>query len=210
LTKFGTQARSVACITYTNAAVQEIESRLRLHIQPGDDSYYDICTIHSFCLNHVFRPFCHLIKGYSNGFKLLTPESGDFQKHATAIWGKHGRYNLTFRDFDEFTQLRMGPDGNARVGTGGSLTPEIAIDYWKRIREAGFVDFANIIYYSFYLLRHRPEILSYVSSKFAWILLDEFQDTTDLQVEILALISDQKRTRFFLVGDPCCGERSTL
>jgi DNA helicase II / ATP-dependent DNA helicase PcrA len=32
--------------------------------------------------------------------------------------------------------------------------------------------------------------------------VDEFQDTTDLQVEILALISDQKRTRFFLVGDP--------
>jgi DNA helicase II / ATP-dependent DNA helicase PcrA len=59
--------RAVACITYTNAAVQEIEARLRHHIQPGDDSYYDICTIHSFCLNHIFRPFCYLINGYKNG-----------------------------------------------------------------------------------------------------------------------------------------------
>ena len=36
--------RAVACITYTNAAVHEIEARLRHHIQPGDDAYYDICT----------------------------------------------------------------------------------------------------------------------------------------------------------------------
>ncbi|MEQ1492242.1 MAG: UvrD-helicase domain-containing protein [Terricaulis sp.] len=49
--------RAVACITYTNAAVHEIESRLRHHIQPGDDAYYDVCTIHSFCLNHIFARF---------------------------------------------------------------------------------------------------------------------------------------------------------
>jgi DNA helicase II / ATP-dependent DNA helicase PcrA len=53
------------------------------------------------------------------------------------------------------------------------------------------------------VLRKRPEILSYVSAKFAWILVDEFQDTSDLQVEILALIGKAKRTRFLLVGDSC-------
>src|SRR5690606_33998356 len=51
--------RSVACITYTNSGVYEIEARLRQHVQPGDESTYEIGTIHSFCLNHVFRPFCH-------------------------------------------------------------------------------------------------------------------------------------------------------
>lgn len=197
--------RAVACITYTNAAVQEIESRLRHHLQPGDDAYYDICTIHSFCLNHIFRPFCHLIKGYKSGFKVLTPESAEFERHVTAICAQHGRYNLTFKDFEDFTQLRMDLDGKP-VGIGierGALTPAVATAYWARIREAGFVDFANIIYYSLLLLRKRPEILSYVSAKFAWILVDEFQDTTDLQVEILALIAGRKRTRFLLVGDPC-------
>jgi DNA helicase-2/ATP-dependent DNA helicase PcrA len=196
--------RVVACITYTNAAVQEIESRLRYHLQPGDDGYFDICTIHSFCLNHIFRPFCHLIKGYESGFKVLTPESTDFQEHVTAVCAQHGRHGLTFRDFEDFTQLRVSLDGKP-VGGGidrGALTPAVASAYWKRIREAGFVDFANIIYYSFVLLQKRPEILSYISAKFAWILVDEFQDTTDLQVEILSLIAGAKRTRFLLVGDP--------
>lgn len=197
--------RAVACITYTNAAVHEIEARLRHHIQPGDDAYYDICTIHSFCLNHIFRPFCHLIEGYKDGFKVLTPDSADFERLVTATCERYNRFNLTFRDFEEFTQLRIGVDGEP-VGYAlerGALTPEMARDYWKRIRAAGFIDFANIIYFSYVLLKKRPEILSYVSAKFAWILVDEFQDTTDLQVEILSLIADAGRTRFLLVGDPC-------
>lgn len=197
--------RAVGCITYTNAAVHEIEARLRHHIQPGDDAYYDVCTIHSFCLNHIFRPFCHLIKGYKDGFKVLTPESTDFERLVRKTCERYNRFNLTFRDFEDFTQLRMSVEGQP-VGHGlerGALTVEMAQDYWKRIREAGFVDFANIIYYAYLLLKRRPEILSYISTKFAWILVDEFQDTTGLQVEILSQIADAGRTRFLLVGDPC-------
>ena len=210
--------RAVACITYTNAAVHEIEARLRHHIQPGDDAYYDICTIHSFCLNHIFRPFCHLIKGYKDGFKVLTPDSADFERHVTAACAAFNRHNLTFRDFEEFTQLRLNADGEP-VGYAlerGALTAEMARAYWKRIREDGFIDFANIIYYSYHLLKKHPEILSYVSAKFAWLLVDEFQDTTDLQVGILSLVADAGRTRFLLVGDPCqsifrfAGARSDL
>jgi ATP-dependent DNA helicase UvrD/PcrA len=197
--------RAVACITYTNAAVQEVESRLRHHIQPGDDACYDICTIHSFCLTHIFRPFCFLIKGYEKGFKVLTPESDEFEQQVDEVWAKFGRYDLAFKDYEEFVQLRMSVDGEP-VGNSiehGSLTPEIATAYWEHIRKAGYVDFSNIIYHSYLLVRDRPEILSYIASKFAWILVDEFQDTTDLQVELLSLIAAAGRTHFLLVGDPC-------
>jgi len=195
---------SVACITYTNAAVHEIEGRVRYHIQPGDDRHYDICTIHSFCLNHVFRPFCHLIKGYEGGFKVLTSESEEFEKIVTAVSAKFNKFNLTFKDFEEFTQLRIDLDGHPGGAAieSGSLTPEIAKAYWVRTRADGFIDFANIIYYSLLLLKKRPEILSYVAAKFSWILVDEFQDTTDLQVEILALIAGAGTSKFLLVGDP--------
>jgi len=195
--------RAVACITYTNAAVHEIEARLRTNSQPGDDAYYEIGTIHSFCLNNIFRPFCHLIDGYKAGFQLLTLESAEFEKHVLATCAAHGRHNLGFRDFEEFTQLRMDADGEP-VGFAlerGALTKEMAHDYWKRIRKAGYIDFASIIYFSFLLLKEHPEILDYVSAKYAWTLVDEFQDTTDLQVEILGLLAARKRTKFLLVGD---------
>lgn len=196
--------RSVACITYTNVAVHEVEARLRLHIQPGDDRFFDICTIHSFCLNHIFRPFCHLIDGYARGFKVLTADNDEFEKCVTAVCESFGRFSLTFRDFEEFTQLRVSSDGKP-VGSAidrGGVTTEMAEAYWKRCRDLGFIDFASILYNSLRLLREHPEILDAVASKFAWILVDEFQDTTDLQVEMLTLIARKNRTKFLLVGDP--------
>ena len=196
--------RMVGCITYTNTAVHEIESRLRHHAQPGDENFYDICTIHSFCLNHIFRPFCHLITGYKKGFKVLTPDSEEFVRYVTATSDRFGRYNLNFQEMEEYSNLRVSLDGEPAgypIERGG-ITPEMAKDFWKSIRHAGFIDFANIIYYSLLLLRKRSEILDYVASRFAWILVDEFQDTSDLQINILSLISDRDRTRFFLVGDP--------
>jgi DNA helicase II / ATP-dependent DNA helicase PcrA len=196
--------RAIACITYTNTAVHEIEARLRHHIQPGDDAHFGICTIHSFCLNHIFRPFCHLIKGYKKGFRVLTPDSAEFVDYVSRTCADYNRVNLGFRDFEEFTQLRVSIDGEP-VGhplERGAVTPAMAKSYWKRIRNDGFVDFSNILYYSYLLLKERPEILRYVAAKFAWILVDEFQDTTDLQVEILTLIAGVGQTKFLLVGDP--------
>lgn len=49
--------RRIGCITYTKAAVNEIQHRLSLYL--GRDEYedkFDIGTIHSFCLNNIFRP----------------------------------------------------------------------------------------------------------------------------------------------------------
>lgn len=196
--------RRVACITYTNSAVHEIEARLRQQTQLDAELYYDVCTIHSFCLNHIFRPYCHLIEGFENGFRVLTPDSDEFRQYVNSACEQFGRFDLSFQDYEEFTQLRMNIEGHP-VGNAverGAISVELANEYWRRIRRAGYVDFANIIYHSFCLLRHRPEISTYMQAKFAWILVDEFQDTTDLQVEILTLIADGDRTRFFLVGDP--------
>lgn len=197
--------RKVACITYTNTGVYEIEARLRHNTQPGDEEFYEIGTIHSFCLHHIFRPFSHHFAEYSHGFKVLTQDSDEFEKIVSAVCAQHGRYNLAYKDFEAFTQLRVDLNGKPAGAAieQGAIAGDIAMAYWRKMREAGFIDFANIIYYSLKILRDRPEVLSYVSSKFSWILVDEFQDTSDLQVEILSLIAAQERTRFLLVGDPC-------
>ena len=47
--------RKVACITYTHAAVDEIEKRLREYGNSEDYDYFEVGTIHSFCLNNIFN-----------------------------------------------------------------------------------------------------------------------------------------------------------
>jgi DNA helicase-2/ATP-dependent DNA helicase PcrA len=196
--------RAVACITYTNAAVQEIEVRLRRNLQTGDDPYFDVSTIHSFCIKYIFRPFCYRVSGYERGFKILTQDSEAFREFVVAVCAESNRYDLRYRDFDEFAQLQADESGEP-IGasiTSGGVQPEEALRFWTRIRDSGYVDFPSLLFQSLDLLRNHPEIADYVASRFRWILVDEFQDTSALQVEILSLIAARARTQFFLVGDP--------
>jgi len=133
----------------------------------------------------------------------LTPESEEFAELVGGVCEGFNRFNLSYRDLEEFGQLRMDinglPIGNAI--DSGSITAPMAVAYWDALKRAGAIDFANIIFHSYQLLRRQDRILRYVSAKFAWMLVDEFQDTSDLQCEILALIASKDRTSFLFVGD---------
>ncbi|MGE0769014.1 MAG: UvrD-helicase domain-containing protein [Hyphomicrobiaceae bacterium] len=195
--------RAAACITYTNTAVHEVEHRLRRHVRLGDDTNFDVCTIHAFCLNYIFRPFRHHINGYERGASVLTQDSPEFVAFVDAACADFDRRNLRFADYEEFVHLQIDASGKP-IGpsiTNGGIRVEEAQLYWWLLRRNGFVDFCLILYLSLKLLRERREIADHLASKFAWLLIDEFQDTTDLQVEILSLIAQRNRTRFFLVGD---------
>lgn len=196
--------RAAACITYTNTAVQEIETRLRRHLQVGDEAHFEVSTIHAFCLQYVFRPFCYRIKGYKSGFQVLTQDSEAFAGFVETVCNESRRFNLRYSDYDDFAQLQISQTGEpiGAAVTSGSVSVKEAKRFWQLTREAGYADFASILYYALVLLRKFPEIADYLASRFAWILIDEFQDTSDLQVDILSLIADRGRTRFFLVGDP--------
>src|SRR5580698_2825462 len=53
--------RRVACITHTNAAADEIDSRLRETCFGDEDKYYNIATIHGFALQNILCPFHQLL-----------------------------------------------------------------------------------------------------------------------------------------------------
>src|SRR4051794_18008993 len=73
--------------------------------------------------------------------------------------------------------------------------------FWTRCQELGYIDFGSIIYFAYRLLREHPRIARSLAARCLWFLVDEFQDTTDLQIEILRAVYETGRSKFFLVGD---------
>jgi DNA helicase-2/ATP-dependent DNA helicase PcrA len=196
--------RRVACITYTNAAVHEIEARTRRSPSIRDAWALDISTIHSFCLNNIFRSHAFRFNEFRNGFKMLAQDSEEYEaliRETRAAFRK----KVSKNDFDEFSQIRRNACGDV-VGpsvTSGNISAEEADHFWGLMRERGLVDYGGLLFYSLQLCRKYPEISDHLSARFSWVLVDEFQDTTDLQVEIFKEIHRRKNTRFFLVGDLC-------
>lgn len=189
--------RKVACITYTNAAVHEIEHRLRQFGSTGDEDYSEVSTIHAFCLNNVIRHFSWKIKEYANGFCVLPSDSDEYLQLVQKIGDK---YEIDAYPRQMFDSLNRKPNGDPMTPDG--IPDEAAIEFWSELQKEGYIDFCNIVYYSYCLLRDNVSLAANLASRYASILIDEFQDTSDLQVHLLRLLFEQGSSEFFLVGDP--------
>lgn len=188
--------RKVACITYTNTAVHEIENRIRQQGTGVDEGCHEVSTIHAFCLNNILGSYHWMTESYRNGYKILPSDHDAYKQLVNEVGDKFG-----LDDFkkDQFEQLNRRPDGTP---ISNSIPPEAALAFWEELERRGYIDFCNIVYYSYRIVRENPSIAHNLSCRFAYILVDEFQDTSALQVELLELIHAVEQTTFFLVGDP--------
>jgi len=186
--------RRIACITYTNAAVNEIQYRLSRYI--GRDEFedkFDVGTIHSFCLHSIFRPNHWRLSDFREGFCVLTPDDEQYKEIIENIIIDNA---LDRRAFDQFELLFRGRNPPYHI------TTKAAQDYWNCLDENNYIDFNGIIYYSAQLTASHSFIPAGLGAAFAWFLVDEFQDTSEYQVQILSSIASFNHTKFFIVGDP--------
>jgi ATP-dependent exoDNAse (exonuclease V) beta subunit len=86
--------------------------------------------------------------------------------------------------------------------------------YEQAKREAGCLDFFDLLFQCRNLLKHNRRIRRYFQERFDYVLVDEFQDTDPLQIEIVFFLSENwpraedwtevelRPGKLFLVGDP--------
>lgn len=191
---FRSTTRKIGCITYMNTAVNEIQHRLSMYLGRDFSDCCSVETIHSFCLNNIFIQNHWRISHFINGFEILTPDDERYQEIVSNIIRKH---RLDRRAFENFEQISRGISELPQ-----HITSAARNDYWLALDSNGYVDFDSIIYYSAVLTEKHPFISSGISAKYAWLLVDEFQDTSAAQVKILKAVASYKRTSFWIVGDP--------
>jgi len=72
--------------------------------------------------------------------------------------------------------------------------------YNQLLLENKFLDFGDLIVYALKLLRERPQILKSYQNKFAYVMVDEFQDTNYSQYQLLKLLA-APQNNLLAVGD---------
>ena len=80
------------------------------------------------------------------------------------------------------------------------LFRQIYDGYERKLREAGYLDFDDMLVFCHELLRQRPDILRMWRDRFPYILIDEFQDINRVQYEIVKMLAGE-RSNLFVVGD---------
>ena len=186
--------RQLCCITYTRAAVDEVNSRIYSYLGREDyKEHLEIGTIHSFCLNNILRTNYFRHPDLASGFSIMSPDDEEYNELVDGLLSKHG---IQKKYKERFETLSRGCDPK------WPITPKIASEFWESQIQRGLLDFDGIVYYSAELVERHKFISRGLAAKFSWFLMDEFQDTTDAQIKILRAIAAHKTTAFFIVGDP--------
>ncbi len=77
---------------------------------------------------------------------------------------------------------------------------EIYRRYQAEMRAESRMDFDDQMIYALSILKKSPETLQYFQNRYPYVLVDEAQDTSKIQHEIIRLVSG-KRDQLFMVGD---------
>ncbi len=75
------------------------------------------------------------------------------------------------------------------IHLGRDRMPEIYEAYMKRCKRSNAMDFDDILVYTFFLFKNYPDIARQVSSRFRYVLVDEYQDTNVIQYKILTMLT---------------------
>lgn len=175
--KYITSQKLNIAITYTNRAADEIRERLE-KIEIPDDKVW-VGTIHQFCLEFIIRPYTMYHERLRKGYHIIDEY-------------------VTKQYIEEIIE-ELGID----IGYNKPFEyPEILEKYRKKLLDEKEIDFNDILSISFDLVSDKKFIAENISGIIRTILVDEYQDTNELQYKILSsIVMADKKIQVTFVGD---------
>ncbi len=197
---------SIIAITFTNKAAGELKERLERMLGPQALDVW-ASTFHSACVRILRRDIEKL--GFDRSFTIydtddslrvikdIVKEQGldDKMFPPRSILGYISRAKDAMELSGEY-MAKCQKDGDLRL----IKIARVYQAYEKRLWEANALDFDDIILHTVRLLEAHEDVRSYYQNKFRYVLIDEYQDTNNLQYRLAALLAG-KWENICVVGD---------
>lgn len=194
------QAQEICVLTFTNKAAKELKHRVGVKLGSTGKNLW-AGTFHSFGLQILRRFHKHaglspyfgivdqsdcnaIIKDLLKDIRNSGKDKFDVDKILTMINDRRTGLAHTTEGFDEYHEMVE------------LLTPR----FTKRLEHLGVVDFEGLLIKPLQLFRENPDILEKVQNSFSQVMVDEFQDTNRMQMDLIAQIV-KTHNNLTVVGD---------
>ncbi len=197
---------TIIAITFTNKAAGELKARLEKMLGPSARDVW-ASTFHSACVRILRRDIEKL--GFPSSFTIYdTDDSQRVMKDCIK------ELNFDDKQFPARSvlaaisrakdKLQLAADFARECQASGDFRlqkiAQLYTAYEKRLWEAGALDFDDIILHTVRLLQEHGDVLDYYQKKFRYVLIDEYQDTNNLQYLLSSLLAGG-RENICVVGD---------
>lgn len=201
LVRQGHDPKRILAITFTNKAADEMKSRLIEMTGLSQESFQWVRTYHSACLM-ILKRHCEKL-GYIPPVQVM----GIYQQEKL-IKELCVKNNIDKKQGSKILSVisRAKNYGNPekyfdlKTSFFSINIQDIFTQYEARLAEMNSVDFDNILLKVRDLLRDYEDVKEYYRKYFSYILVDEYQDTNNLQEDLTSLFLGAHRN-LFCVGD---------
>lgn len=197
----------VLAITFTNKAANEMKERISKLIEYSIDKMW-IGTFHSICVR-ILRRYIDRI-GYDKNFTIY---DADDQKivirdciKELQLDPKTYNYNLIKALISKEKNNLNTPDDYIKQNYVNFVKRnygEVYALYEKKLKTTNSLDFDDLIVKTLKLLETNEDILEMYQDRFKYILVDEYQDTNNVQYKLIKILGKKKNgdNNVFVVGD---------
>ena len=201
LIEHGIYSSHILAITFTNKAAKEMKDRLFKLI--GDNSAF-VGTFHSFGLRIIKENFKEF--GLKSNFSIVDSEDVN-----TIIRKIMKELNINSKEvsigyvknrisFIKNEMLSISDVNRLFITPIDKLVSEIYRKYDATLKNNNTVDFDDLLKLPVELFKNNDEILDKYQERYQYILVDEYQDTNEVQYQLIKLLSSKYRN-IFVVGD---------
>lgn len=209
LVELGVKPQRVLLLTFTRKAAQEMLRRAATLLDSRCEQVAG-GTFHSFA-NGVLRRYAHLL-GFDRSFTIL--DQGDAEDVINLIRTK---LKLDTREKRFPRKETLADLWSRSLNTITPVAELLARDYPQFLeleaditrllqayvvykKENNLMDYDDLLVHLARLLQERPEVRKALNEQYAYIMVDEYQDTNRVQAEIVRGLAGERRN-VMVVGD---------
>ena len=204
LIRHGTKPNRILAVTFTNKAAKEMQERISKLLKAKSSDKPVISTFHAHCVRVLRRHIRRL--GYPEKFAIY--DRGDQESLARTVLREIRVSNELMKPGDllyfisRWKSMSVLPEEASSVAQTDKehLASMGYRRYQKSLKNAGAVDFDDLLVLTEQLFEHHADVREAEASLFDHILVDEYQDTNGSQYRIIKALA-QKHRNLCVVGD---------
>ncbi len=197
-------ADQILAVTFTNKAADQMKDRIQGLLSRGRAGNPLISTFHSFCVRVLRRDIAAL--GYGRDFSIYDQED------------QLALIKVCLKEMDLVDQALSPRWALSRISEAKNRgkRPETVYDqahnerterlaiafdlYQKKLRESNALDFDDLLLKTVELLKTQGAVRERLNDRFAYLMVDEYQDTNQAQYDLIRLMTES-RQNVCVVGD---------
>jgi len=194
----GTPASNILAVTFTNKAAREMKERIAGMLNEDEADGITPSTFHALCVR-ILRADAEKI-GYKNNFTIFDEgdQLGLIKKVINRVTAK-----------DEKLDPGLAKNLISKAKNNGWAAPQddetvigaVYARYNRELHALNAMDFDDLLVQAVRLLNEHPDVRDKWRARYTQMMVDEFQDTNRLQLDLVSLLAAGDPPNVCVVGD---------